>query len=150
MTMNDKERTDKIMAGRGVFGDVQQLRGDEDKSVVETVFRVFQPGRRTYTVVRHDMKREPGFDMLDSVIRPLLGFDVAIMEHVSVLYEGKAHDMFVDELGGTNNKDRLCPKPVNEAATEILHAYSKSVGKDMTDASPIHGVAVIAMRKVWY
>lgn len=127
---------------------VHQLRGDENKSTVETLFRVYTPGTLRYSVVRHDMRRDPGFDMLNSVIKPLLGFDVENMEHVSVLFEGKARDMFVDELGGM--KTRLHFKAVNEAATEIYHAYLKSVGKDMSDATPIRGVAVIAMRKVWY
>lgn len=129
---------------------LHQLRGDEDKSTVETIFRVYTPGTLRYSVVRHDMRRDPGFDMLNSVIKPLLGFDVENMEHISVLFDGKARDMFVDELGGTTTKTRLHFKAVNEAATEIYHAYSKSKGIDMSDATPIRGVAVLAMRKVWY
>lgn len=122
---------------------------DEDKSTIETIFRVFHPGQKTYIEFRRSLLRKPGFPMLDRIIRPLLGFDVANMEHVSVLYEGEDLDMFVDELGATNNEG-LCPKQINDEATKIYHAYGNSIGKDMTDAGSIHGVAVVVMRKVWH
>lgn len=129
---------------------VQELRGDAMKGTVDTVFHVFQPDRKRHTEVRHAIAFHPGLVVLESIIKPLLGFDVESMEHVAVLYQGRASDMFVDELGAISTMTRSQPKPINPMATAIYHAYAKSVGQDMRHAPSIHGVAVIAMRKVWF
>jgi hypothetical protein len=58
-----------------------------------------------------DWPREPGYDAIAELIRPLIGG--AHLEHVSVLHNGGRRDMFVDENGHAKNL------PFNEKATAI-------------------------------
>lgn len=76
--------------------------------------------KTTYTVLRPDgaqvdgevdWPQEPGYDRISSVVRPLL--DGADLEHVSVLFQNRPHDMFVDEEGLIKGLMR------NEAATAV-------------------------------
>src|SRR5262245_12091051 len=58
---------------------------------------------------------EPSLAALHAVVDPLLG-DGAVMEHVTVLFDGRRADMFVDEHGHGRGLPR------NESATAIYRA----------------------------
>jgi hypothetical protein len=66
-------------------------------------------------------------------------------EHVSVLFEGKPADMFVDENGHAKNLPR------NEAATAIYRAYSlrQHPNTDPESLPFIAGTAVLFDAPVW-
>jgi hypothetical protein len=101
-----------------------------------------------------ELPREPGYDRLRVLLRPLL--DGAELEHVYVLADfngGTSYrrcDMFVDEFGAIN---RL---PRNEAATEIYRrAYLRARSRQQQLIDPeqlayIHGPAVLFDRIVWF
>lgn len=109
--------------------------------------------KTTYTVIRPDgtqvdgevdWPHEPGYDRIDALVRPLI--DGASLEHVSVLYQNKPHDMFVDDEGLIKDLAR------NEVATAIYRRYwlSKNPGANPETLSHIAGTAIIFHRRVWY
>lgn len=118
-------------------------------SEIETEFLIFRPGCADPETITVFIPRQPGFKSLDSIVRPMIGGRCKNIEHVSVLYKDKPHDMFVDDEGALVVNGRI-PLQRNEVATSIYHAYSISKGRDMSQAPHIHGVAVIATRKVWF
>lgn len=87
---------------------------------------------------------EPSYQEIKALIRALL--DGAHMEHVSVLYEGKRADMFVDDEG--MNK-RL---PRNEVPTRIYRGnwLAQHPGTEPESMSAIHGTAILFHRRVWF
>jgi hypothetical protein len=121
----------------------------QERNNVITDFLVFKPDGDDPVHVFSRMPQEPGYDRLKEFIMPLLGENVEGFEHVSVLYEGKPHDMFVDDRGAIGTKTTP-PSDINVRATAIYHAYGLSIGTDMRDAASIFGVAVLATRKVWF
>ena len=104
-----------------------------------TVLRVLGP-RKKHAV---DLPRYPGFDGLRAVLKPLL--DGKDFEHVSVLHEGRAADMFVDENGACDGQVR------NDAATKIYRAYSlkRDPKTDPESLPAIYGTAILVDRRVW-
>ena len=104
-----------------------------------TALRVLGP-RKVVTV---DLPRDPGLDALRAVIRPLL--DGKDMEHVSVLYEGRAADMFVDETGACDGQVR------NDQATKIYRAayLRRNAEIDPESLPAIYGTAILVDRRVW-
>lgn len=98
-----------------------------------------------------ELFREPGYDVLNVIIKPLL--DRADMEHVSVLAnfdlsstDYRPLDMFVDDIGLKKGLPR------NEAATTI---YWRNWMTYHPGANPealhfISGPAVLFSRRVWY
>jgi hypothetical protein len=109
--------------------------------------------RALMTVLRADgsaqttdvfMPEEPGFELLDQLIRPLL--DGADLEHVSVLHQGARADMFVDEAG------RLRGLPRNDVAPAIYRAATmRRAPKTDPETLPyIAGAAVLFDRQVWF
>lgn len=96
-----------------------------------------------------DWPREPTFDQIDRLVRPLL--NGASLEHVSVLadFKGglnfKRADMFVDESGAMKDL------PINGNATAIYRRHSIiNKGAKADDLPAIHGPAILFERIVWY
>lgn len=118
-------------------------------SLVETKYTVYHPDGKTEDhslMLQHD----PGYDALKKIMARHLG-EGNWLEHVTVLHDGKPKDMFVDEEG------LLKGLPVNIAATEIYHTYSKQQNPSGYAAaamsgqlSPIVGVAILFHRRVWF
>jgi hypothetical protein len=98
--------------------------------------------------LRHEFKvqwpEKPDYDTLRTLVEPLLGG--FYMEHVSVLHEGQARDMFVDQNG------RLKELRRNEAATKIYRS-AELKRRPKTNPEALHdirGPAVLFMRRVWW
>ena len=107
---------------------------------------VFKPGSAKGEPVEVELPEEPGYRDLKAVIEPLV--QGGSLEHVSVLFEGRRADMFVDEYGAIRKGSRP-PLPINDAATAIYHAASKARGQSAVGAPMIHGPAVLFKRIVW-
>lgn len=88
--------------------------------------------------------RQPGYAFLCELIEPML--DGAKLEHVTVLYQGRRGDMFVDEFGSVRGLPR------NEHATSIYRAASldREPGLDPESLPAIYGPAVVFDRQVWW
>lgn len=88
--------------------------------------------------------RAPGLAMLRELVEPKL--DGARLEHVTVLYQDRRGDMFVDE------RSALRDLPRNEHATSI---YRAATLRDRPETDPeslpaIYGPAVVFDRQVWF
>lgn len=101
-----------------------------------------------------DLPREPGYDALDKLLRPLL--DNNHLERVAVLsdFDGgnnfQPTDMFVDEMGANKGLPR------NEAAT-LIYRRATMLGRtgvrppaDPDDLPAIYGPAILFDRRVWF
>ena len=114
---------------------------------MKTLYTVYFTGGET---VDHevDLPQEPGYGALRDIILPHLsgGEHEAELEHVSVLWNNEALDMFVDDLGA------LLHLPVNPKATEIYRNnwLTQHPDTDPESLSAIYGVAILFHRKVWY
>ena len=99
----------------------------------------------TKCVATLDLPKEPGYDVLAKIIRPLIGRG-RDFERVNVLHEGKYTDMFVDDSG------LLDHLPINVAATAIYrnNVLTHEKGAIADDLPAIHGNAILFSRKVWY
>ena len=86
---------------------------------------------------------EPGYDAIKAVINPILG---AELEHVTVLHNGEAADMFVDEMGA------LKQLPRNEAVTAIYRAnrLDKHPTTKPETLPAIYGTAILFARRIWF
>lgn len=98
------------------------------------------------TVTDHeiDWPRSPGYDKIKALLTPIL--NRAPLEHISVLHDGKARDMFVAEEGLLKNLRR------NEKATAIyrnawLTQYPKAEPEDLNF---IVGPAILFDRRIWF
>lgn len=101
---------------------------------------IYRPGQPRE---EREVNFEPGYHGLKNVVEPLL--DGADLEHVTVLFEDKPADMFVDEMG------HMKSLPINREATTI---YRTNWMKHNPDADPdslptIAGTAVVFDRIVW-
>lgn len=115
---------------------------------MKTAYTIFRPGHESGERHEVDLPEEPTYRRLENLIKPLL--DGGDLEHVTVLYEGERHDMFIDELGATSLQPGY-PLPVNRRATEIYRAawLAQHPGDDPDDLPAIHGPAVLFHRIVW-
>ncbi len=115
------------------------MTGSALVSTTFTVLRVLG-GPRKHTI---DLPLNPGLDALRAVLNPLL--DGKNFEHVSVLNEGRAADMFVDETGACDGQVR------NDAATKIYRAAElRRNPKTNPESLPaIYGTAILVDRRVW-
>ena len=118
---------------------------------METEYRILRPHKPDPEVRSCDLPRDPGYDRLKVIIEPVLQEDrpTAHLEHVSVLFDGKPTDMFVDDCGALEGL------PVNAQATRIYHAFSISQGIAheggiIPGAPLIFGTAIIFDRRVWF
>lgn len=114
-----------------------------------------QPTVRTgYTILYVDRKsesgeikwpHEPSYILIKGLVEPIVG---GLLEHVSVLHNGRRTDMFVDEMGHVGDGG---PKPRNEAATTIYRAWSMSQNptQDPEGLPWIAGTAIIFDRIIW-
>lgn len=91
-----------------------------------------------------DATEGPSYKALSAVLDPL--FFKRPWEHVSVLFEGRRTDMFVDESGVLDGLPR------NEAATAIYRAnwLSQYPHADPESLPHIAGLAVVFEKRVWY
>lgn len=106
----------------------------------------------TYTVIKVDgtleqheidIPQDPGYSTLREIVVPHLGGHP--MEHVSVLYDGKPADMFVDSDGQMRGLDR------NVVATQIYRSYTLSKQFiDPEELPDVVGPAVLFDRRVWF
>jgi hypothetical protein len=112
---------------------------------MKTNYAIFRPGHASAEWHEIDWPEDPGYDRIKALISPLL--DGAPLEHVTVLYEDRRADMFVDEKGHVKAE----PLQRNDRATEIYRAnWLKHHPKDDPETLPwIAGVAVLFDRIVW-
>ena len=91
-----------------------------------------------------DWPTKPTFKVINSLLEPIL--NGAYLEHVSVLYEDKRSDMFLDEEGKLKHLSR------NEKATAIYRAatlkYKPKTPPETLDF--ICGTAILFTRIVWF
>lgn len=108
-----------------------------------TTMHIYAVGRERETR-EVDLAKEPGYLALKTVLTPLL--DGADLEHVSVLFEGRRADMFVDEIGANKGLPR------NEPATTIYRAnWLAQRPEERPESLPaIYGPAVVFARRVWF
>lgn len=90
-----------------------------------------------------DWVRPPSFAQLDKLLKPL--FQNRHWEHVTVLYEGRRADMFVDERGAIDEFPR------NERATAIYRNnwLTRHPEADPESLHAIYGLAVLFEKIVW-
>lgn len=93
-----------------------------------------------------DLPSRPNLAEIRAIVLPVLQAvrAKAHLEHVAVLYKGNRASMFVDDEGA------LFDLPVNIRATEIYHAASRSVGRDVSDAPLIYGDVIQFEMNVWH
>ena len=112
---------------------------------METKYTVIQPdGTEEDRVV--EWPDDPGYDRIKSIVEPVL--NGGWLEHVTVLFNGEAHDMFVDEEGRVPHKNL----PRNDKATEIYRAaaLSREPMRHPESLPWVAGPAVIFQRRVWF
>lgn len=109
-----------------------------------TGYRVIAPGDGAVKEVTIDWPSEPGFDVINKLVKPLIGG--GNIEHVSVLHDGKRRDMFVDDEG------QLKGLPRNDRATAIYRTnwLTRNPGTDPESMPCIAGTAVLFTRRVWF
>jgi len=90
-----------------------------------------------------ELPPKPSYRQLCQLLDPL--FQRRHFEHVTVLYEGRRADMFVDERG------RLDDLPFNEAATAIYRNnwLTQYPGTNPDSLHWIAGLAVLFEKIVW-
>lgn len=97
------------------------------------------------TETEHEIEwpKEPGYRNIAALVNPIIGLP---LEHVSVLYNDKPADMFVNEEG------LLTGLPRNEKATAIYRAATlKRHPKADPEKFPfIVGPAVLFEQRVWF
>ena len=111
---------------------------------MDTKYHIYRPGAAERETVTADLKSQPSYDDLNAIIRPLL--DNQFLEHVSVLFNGKRADMFVDELGANKGL------PINAAATDIYRAawMKRHPRAEPLTLPAIYGTAIVFNRIVWF
>jgi len=109
---------------------------------METTMYIFKPDG-DHDVLEVDLARDPGYIELKKLVEPLLSGG---MERVTVKFQDKVVDMFVDEIG------LLKGLPRNEAATMIYRKNTLDHNPEMDpeELSFIAGVAVVFNRPVWF
>jgi hypothetical protein len=92
--------------------------------------------------------QEPGYHRIVALVEPLL--DGEPLEHVTVLYDGRRHDMFVSEQGHLHLSTRG-PLAHNDTATKIYRTAALRDPAKLADELPsIVGVAVLFHRLIWF
>lgn len=110
---------------------------------------LYKPGTTQPIPLAIEIPKEHHYKDLNRTIGALLGVGNHI-EHVSVLFRNREHDMFVDEFSALPvHHGRNARLPVNDAATLIYHEASRQRGDDLTDAPKIYGPALITLARVW-
>ena len=108
-----------------------------------TTITIMRPGADTETQPI-EVAAKPGYLALKSIVAPFL--NGGMLEHVTVLHDGKRADMFVDDEG------LLKGLPRNDAATVIYrNNWLTAHPKDDPESLPaIYGPAVLFSRQVWF
>jgi len=116
---------------------------DGEPKLVGCAMYVYQPGAREPQIVNIRLPVVPSLDDLRKAVLPQL--NATYFEHVNVLFEGAAADMFVDETGHHSHRPR------NELATMIYRAawLDAHPADDPEDLPWIAGPAVVFGRRVW-
>lgn len=107
---------------------------------MKTTYKIFRPGKEP-ELCSVDWPEEPGYTRIAALIDPLVGGN---LEHVSVLYEGRRADMFVDEMGHVHGLSEH-----NEIATKIYRNNAVSRGAKPDSLPTIVGTAVLFDRLIW-
>ena len=116
---------------------------------MKTKLFIFKPGGKIPEEKTIDMSETPSYTEIADIMIPILANDCSDVEHVSVLYNNRQHDMFVDGEGAINKPYRR-PLPHNEEATKIYYEADRQRGSDVTMPQPgIHGIAIITDRLIW-
>ena len=90
-----------------------------------------------------DWPLNPTYDDIEQLLAPIIGRPI---EHVYVLFEDRQHDMFVNGDGHTAPGG---PKPINQAATCIYQAASRTYAHISDPLPAIAGDPVLFHRGVW-
>ena len=106
---------------------------------------IYRPGSAQPEERDVQLAANPSYQQLRDLITPLL--DGGDLEHVSVLFEGRRADMFVDELGHVKNP----PLRMNKAATAIYRAskMKQQPHIDPEELNWIAGPAIVFSEIVW-
>ena len=110
---------------------------------MKTTYRIFRiDGKATAGVV--DWPKEPGYDKIAALIKPLLGGHD--LEHVTVLHDGERRDMFVHDEGP------LPALPPTDRATAIYRTnwMTQHPSADPESLPWIAGTAILFDRRVWF
>lgn len=113
-------------------------------ALIATAYTLYRPGL-VPTFGHVQLPVEPGYAALKAAVEPML--EGGRMEHVTVLYEGRRADMFVDEIGIQKGLRR------NEHATSIYRAASLRADPRLMpeQLACIYGPAVLFTgRQVWF
>lgn len=112
---------------------------------MNTVYYVIPEIGSMRTLVTETLPEKPHLDRLRELIEPHL--DGERLEHVSVLWHGKACDMFVGETSSINGRMIR-----NIRATEIYRNnwLTRHPGTDPESMPSISGPAVLFDRRVWF
>ena len=107
-----------------------------------TSFSILRVGREPERR-EHDLPAAPGNATLRELLLPIL--EARYYEHVSVLHEGRAADMFVDEDGARS-------QPRNDPATAIYRAswLDRHPSTDPESLPAINGTAILFDRRFWF
>lgn len=129
---------------KGNGKDSEQRPNYGVEAQMKTIATIYRPDG-TEETKELNWPREPGFEMLDKFLAPIIGVESANWEHVYVLWNDKPLDMFVDENGQLNGLQH------NAKATEIYRNNAvKRMLKKVEDLPDIVGIAVLFDRRVWY
>ncbi|NTE96712.1 hypothetical protein [Agrobacterium tumefaciens] len=112
---------------------------------MQTTFTIIQPdgAEEVHTV---ELPEQPEFKQLAAVIQPILGKN-RDMERINVFWQDRYACMFVDDMGVLDDL------PLNAKATEIynnnLRVHNPELHAEL-GVNPIHGVAILFDRRVWF
>jgi len=87
----------------------------------------------------HDLPDVPEYDDVKRVVSPI----IPDFEHVTVLWQDKRTDMFIDELGVVKGL------PINAFATGVYYTASIVAGRQISP-NPICGPAVLFNERIWF
>lgn len=113
---------------------------------MQTSIKIFRPDGTVEErdVSQHFPGQMPGNGVLRDLLTPLL--EGGHLEHVTVLHNGQAADMFVDEDFRAKGLSR------NETATAIYRNawLTRNPGTDPESMPDIAGIAILFSRRVWF
>lgn len=121
-----------------------------ERKLIGCAVTILRPGAADRTIVNVRLTAKPSLRELHAFLDPYFVREgetkARYFEHVSVLFNDKLADMFVDETGVNDGLPR------NDAATAI---YRAAFLRNHPEAEPeslphIAGIAVIPWRKLWH
>ncbi len=118
---------------------------DPDDPLTACVLYIFRPDRTVPDIVNSRLPKRPDYQVIKTLMLPIIE-GAEYPEHVSVLFQDRSTDMFVDETGV------LKGLPRNEVATAIYRtAWLKAHPNGNPESLPhIAGIAVVTGRRIWF